>query len=182
MTLEALALQGRPKTYPTLAASVTTRISELRKELIRESLSGSRQPSHRMEYVANIHGIEFINDSGACTLNSTWYALENMSRPVIWITGGADRGNDYFMVRELVEQKVKVIILLGDDSQKILESFRDSEIPVIRVRTMAEAVETGYYIGKTGDTVLLSPACPSFGMFENFEERGIAFQKAVKSL
>ncbi|NQV03425.1 MAG: hypothetical protein HQ542_12315 [Bacteroidia bacterium] len=181
MTLEALALQGRPKTYPTLAASVTSRIYELRKELIKESLGSSQSPEHQMEFVANIHGIEFINDSRACNINSTWFALESINRPVIWIAGGADRGNDYSMIRELVERKVKAIILLGD-SQNILEAFSGTEIPVIQVQDMGEAVENGYYLGKTGDSVLLSPACASFEMFENFEARGTAYKKAVKNL
>ena len=181
MTLEALALQGRSKTYSTLAASVTTRIYELRKEPIKESLASSQSMDHQMEFVANIHGIEFINDSRACTINSTWYALESLNRPVIWIAGGADRGNEYSMIRELVVSKVRAIILLGD-SQTILEAFSDIEIPIIRVKDMEEAVETGYYLGKTGDCILLSPACASFEMFENFEARGIAFKKAAKNL
>lgn len=182
MTLESLALQGRARTYSTLAASVSARIPELRKYMIRESLLGFRHSDHRMENVANIHGIEFINDSGACTLNSTWYALESIHRPVIWITGGTARGSDYSMVRELVERKVKAIILLGEGSQSIMDLLLTDDIPVFRVRTMAEAVETGYYIGKKGDTVLLSPACASFEMFENFEARGDAFRQAVKKL
>lgn len=181
MTLEALALQGRNKTYSTLAASVTNRIYELRKELIKESLGSSQSPEHQMEFVANIHGIEFINDSRACNINATWFALESITRPVIWIAGGADRGNDYGMIRELVQKKVKAIILLGD-SQNIIEAFSDMEIPIIRARDMEEAVETGYYLGTTGDCMLLSPACASFGMFENFEARGIAFKETVKKL
>lgn len=181
MTLEALALQGRPKTYSTLAASVTSRIFELRKELIKESLGSSQSPEHQMEFVANIHGIEFINDSRACTINATWFTLESINRPVIWIAGGADKRNDYTTIRELVEKKVKVIILLGD-SQTIPEAFSSTDIPIIRVNEMSEAVETSYYLGKTGDCVLLSPACPSFEKFENFEARGIAFKAAVKNL
>ena len=181
MTLEALALQGRSKTYSTLAASVTTRIYELRKELIKESLGSSQTPEHQMEFVANIHGIEFINDSRACNINSTWFALESVNHPVIWIAGGADRGNDYSKIRELVESKVKAIILLGN-SQKILEAFSDIDIPIIQATDMDEAVETGYYLGETGDCMLLSPACASFEMFENYEARGIAFKKAVRKL
>lgn len=181
MTLEALALQGRLKTYSTLAASVTSRILELRKELIKESLGSSLSPEHQMESVANIHGIEFINDSRACTINATWFALESLNRPIIWIAGGADRRNDYASIRELVEKKVKAIILMGD-SQNIPEVFKGTEIPIIRVKEMAEAVETSYYLAKTGDCVLLSPACASFEMFENFEARGTAYKNAVKNL
>lgn len=181
MTLEALALQGRPKTYTTLAASVTSRILELRKELIKESLGSSQSPEHQMEFVANIHGIEFINDSRACSINSTWFTLESLNRPVIWIAGGADKRTDYASIRDLVEKKVKAIILLGD-SQNIPEVFSGTEIPIIRVKDMGEAVETGYYLAKTGDCVLLSPACPSFDMYENFEARGVAYKQAVKNL
>lgn len=181
MTLEALALQGRPKTHPSLAASVTSRILELRKELIKESMGSSQSPQHQMEFVANIHGIEFINDSRACTINATWFALESLGRPAIWIAGGADRKNDYASIRDLVEQKVKAIVLLGD-SQNIPEVFSGTDIPIIRVKEMAEAVETAYYMARTGDCVILSPACPSFDMFENYEARGDAFKKAVKNL
>ncbi|MBE0649087.1 MAG: hypothetical protein IH596_15050 [Bacteroidales bacterium] len=181
MTLEALALQGRPKNHPTLAASVTSRILELRKELIKESLGSSQSPQHQMEFVANIHGIEFINDSHACTINATWFALESITRPVIWIAGGADSRNDYASIRELVEQKVKAIILMGD-SRNIPVVFNGTEIPIFRVQEMAEAVDSAYYLAKTGDCVLLSPACPSFGMFENFEARGNAFKQVVKNL
>jgi len=181
MTLEALALQGRPKTFSSLAASVTSRVLELRKELIKESLGSSQSPEHQMEFVANIHGIEFINDSRACTINATWFALESLNRPVIWIAGGADRKNDYASIRDLVEKKVKAIILMGD-SQNILEVFNGTEIPIIRVTEMEEAVEAAYYLAKKGDCVLLSPACPSFEMYENFEARGVAYKNAVKNL
>ena len=160
---------------------MTTRILELRKELIKESLGSSQSPEHQMEFVANIHGIEFINDSRACNINSTWFALESINRPVIWIAGGADRGNDYAMIRELVEKKVKAIILLGD-SPSIMEAFSNTEIPIVTVKDMEGAVETGYYLGATGDCMLLSPACASFDMFENFEARGVAFKRAVKKL
>ncbi|MFH1161253.1 MAG: hypothetical protein V1733_09955 [bacterium] len=182
MTLESLALQGRTQVYSSLAASVTSRIVDLRKEVIKESLAGLQPVEHKLEYVANIHGIEFINDSRSCTINSAWYALESMNRPVIWITGGVDRDNDYSMVKDLVEEKVKAIICLGDNNQKILDAFDGIDIPIIRVKSMKEATEVGYYIGKKGDSVLLSPACASFDMFENFEERGNAFKSAVKTL
>jgi len=181
MTLEALALQGRPNTYSTLAASVTSRIIELRKELIKESLGSSQFAEHQMEPVANIHGIEFVNDSRACSINATWFTLESIHRPVIWIAGGADQRNDYATIRELVERKVKIILLIGD-SRTIPETFSGSDIPIIRVKNMAEAVDSAYYLAKTGDCVLLSPACPSFETYENFEARGVAFRAAVKNL
>jgi len=182
MTLESLALQGREKTHGSLASSVISNIYQLRKELIRESMSDFREREHRMEYVANVHGIEFINDSGACTINSTWFSLENMNNPCIWITGGSDRETDYSELKELAKGKVKAIISLCPENTKILETFGDTEIPVIRARNMEEAVESAYYLGKKGDIVLLSPACASFRMFENYEERGKAFREVVKKL
>ncbi len=182
MTLESLALQGRPRTYSSLAASVTNRIDELRKELIKESLLDSHTGNHKMDLVANIHGIEFINDSRACTINSTWYALENMNSPVIWITGGGVKGTDYSAIKELIISRVKVIICLGKSNQKILKTFNKTDIPIIQVTDMNEAVDIGYHLGKKGDAVLLSPGCASFDMFENFEERGEAFRKSVAKL
>jgi len=182
MTLESLALQGRSQAYTSLAASVTSRICELRKELIKESLADSQTCEHKMEFVANIHGITFINDSRACSVNSTWFALESIYGPIIWVAGGVDRGNDYSMVRHLVKEKVKAIIFLGDAIKKILDAFDGIDIPIIRSANMAEAVELGYHLGKKGDTVLLSPACASFDMFENYEARGCAFKEVVKML
>jgi len=182
MTLESLALQGRTRAYSSLAASIPNTIYELRKELIKESLLDSHIGIHKMELVANIHGIEFINDSRACTINSTWYALESINMPVIWITGGGDKDIDYSMIKELVISKVKAIVCLGKYNQKILKTFDKIDIPIIHVQDMKEAVDVGYYTGKKGDAVLLSPGCASFDMFGNFEERGEAFQKAVKKL
>jgi len=182
MTLESLAIQGRSHTFSSLAATVTSRIVDLRKEAIRESLAGLQPVGHKLEHVANIHGIEFIDDSRSCTINSVWYALEDMNRPVIWITGGMDRGNDYSMVADLVKIKVKVIVCLGNPNQRILDTFDGIDVPIIGVKSMKEAVDVGYAIGKKGDVVLLSPGCASFDMFENFEERGDSFKRAVKTL
>ena len=182
MTLESLALQGRTRTYSSLAASIPNKISEIRKDLIKESLLDSRAGTHKMELVANIHGIEFINDSRACTINATWYALESTNNPVIWITGGGDKSIDYSMIKKLIISKVKAIVCLGKNNQKILKTFNKIDIPIIQVKDMKEAVDVGYYSGKKGDTVLLSPGCASFDMFENFEQRGEAFREAVKNI
>ena len=182
MTLESLALQGRTKTYSSLAASVPNRILELRKELIKESLLDSQTGTHKMERVANIHGIEFINDSRACTINSTWYALESINNPIIWITGGGDKNINYSMIKDLIINKVKAIVCLGQHTQKILKTFDKTDIPIIQVKDMKEAVDVGYYSGTKGDAVLLSPGCASFDMFENFEQRGVAFQQAVRNI
>jgi UDP-N-acetylmuramoylalanine--D-glutamate ligase len=182
MTLESLALQGRIQTYHSLAASVTSRLVDLRKERIRESMMDLQPVEHRMETVANIHGTEFINDSRSCTINSVWYALESIRRPVIWITGGVDRDQDYSMVKDLVQQKVKAILCLGDKNLWIHDAFDITDIPIIRAGYMKEAVDIAFSIAKSGDAVLLSPGCASFDMFENYEERGNAFKKAVKTL
>jgi UDP-N-acetylmuramoylalanine--D-glutamate ligase len=182
MTLEALAQQGRRYVPATLAASVAVRTEDIRKEFIKESFSLSQHDDHRMETVANIHGIEFINDSRACSVNSTWFAFESMRKPVIWIAGGLDRVLDYSQLKSLVRGKVKAIICLGEKSRRLSKAFDDIELPVVTAADMQEAVELAYYMGITGDVVLLSPGCPSTDRFENFEERGSKFRVAVKNL
>ncbi|HNY01687.1 MAG TPA: hypothetical protein PKG48_03830 [Bacteroidales bacterium] len=182
MTFEALAKQGQTTPYQSLAASIGSRIRDIRKEFIKESFYGFQQIEHRLEVVAVIRGMDFINDSKSSTLNSTWYALESMSRPVIWIAGGVESGNDYTVLRQLVRTKVRAIICLGIDNSRIHEAFSDLNLPVIDTLSMDEAVQTAYYMGNQGDAVLLSPACPSFDLFADYEERGNAFRKAVKNL
>jgi UDP-N-acetylmuramoylalanine--D-glutamate ligase len=182
MTLEALAQQGRRYVPATLAASVAGRIAGIRKELVKESFSLSGPEDHRLESVANIHGIEFINDSRACSVNSTWFALESMRKPVIWIAGGLDRVLDYSQLLSLVGLKVKGIIFLGEENRKLQKAFGATEIPVVPAADINEAVDLAYYMGKTGDVVLFSPGCPSADRFENFEERGNRFRMAVKNL
>ena len=135
-----------------------------------------------METVANIHGIEFINDSRACSINSTWFALESMRKPVIWIAGGLDRVLDYSQLYTLVTRKVKAIVCLGEESRRFHKAFGSTEIPIVPVADMNEAVDMAYYMGKTGDAVLLSPGCPSVDRFESFEDRGSRFRLAVKNL
>jgi len=182
MTLEALAKQGQTTVYNSLVASIGPRIREIRKEYIKESFYGFQQVEHRLELVAVIHGIEFINDSKSTNINGTWFAMESSSRPVIWIVGGIDSGNDYSVLRHLVRSNVKGIICLGLDNSRIHAAFDDLDIPMSDVANMEEAVQAAYYMGDTGDVVLLSPACASFDLFENFEERGKAFRKSVKNL
>ena len=182
MSIHDLALQGKHNLYNSMAAGIATRILDLRKEVIRESLSDFQNVEHRLETVASVHGIEFINDSKATNVNSTWYALESLSRPVVWILGGVDKGNDYAELMALVEEKVKAIICLGKDNQKIIDAFKD-KIQIIEESNSAEdAVRKAYEIGVKGDVVLLSPACASFDLFENYEDRGHQFKKAVKAL
>jgi UDP-N-acetylmuramoylalanine--D-glutamate ligase len=182
MTIQELALQGKHNIYNSMAAGVTGKLVDIRKEAIRESLSDFHNIDHRLEVVGNVHGIEFINDSKATNVNSTWYALESMNNPVILILGGVDKGNDYSMLNELVKEKVKAIICLGTDNKKIIKAFGGLVDIILEAKSAKEAVAQSYKIGKKGDTVLLSPACASFDMFENYEDRGTQFKQAVRAL
>ena len=182
MTLETLALQGHPAIHSSMAASITARIKEVRSTLIKECFSDFQHTEHRMEFVTNVHGIEFINDSRSTNINSTWFTLESMVKPVIWIAGGMDSRMDYSQLRLLLKAKVKAIIFLGTDSSHLSSAMSDLEIPVTDASSMEEAVELAYFAGVMGDIVLLSPGCPSFGLFKDYEERGNAFRKTVKLL
>ena len=182
MTLQSLALQGKHNLYNSMASGIAGRVLELKKEIIRESLSDFQNVEHRLEFVAKIHGIDFINDSKATNVNSTWYALETFQHPVIWIVGGVDKGNDYEMLKELVSEKVKAIVCLGKDNAKIHEAFKDIIEEIVDASSAEEAVRLAYKLGKSGDTVLLSPACASFDLFENYEDRGQQFKSSVKRL
>ena len=182
MTLEELALQGRHNLYNSMAAGIAARLVDIRKESIRQSLSDFQNVDHRLEYVAKVHGMEFINDSKATNVNSTWFALESIDKPVIWIAGGVDKGNDYSKLYEMVAKKVKSLICLGSDNSTIIEAFSDKVKSLYDTHSIEQAVLVAYSIGKPGDIVLLSPACASFDLFENYEDRGNQFKKAVKSL
>lgn len=182
MTIDNLALQGKHNIYNSMAAGIAARILDIRKDKIKESLSDFRNVEHRLEFVARIHGVDFINDSKATNVNSTWYALESMSNPVIWIAGGIDKGNDYKLLKNLVAEKVKAIICLGKDNTKIRKAFEGVVDNIVETTSMDEAVKYGSAIGKREDVVLLSPACASFDLFENFEERGKKFKAAVNKL
>lgn len=182
MSIHDLALQGKHNLYNSMASGIASRILDLRKELIRESLTDFQNVEHRLERVATIHGIEFINDSKATNVNSTWYALESLNKPVVWIVGGVDKGNDYSELLSLVEEKVKAIVCLGKDNSKIIEAFK-GVVPIIEESNSAQdAVRKSYEIGKNGEVVLLSPACASFDLFENYEDRGHQFKQAVRAL
>ncbi len=182
MTIEELALQGKHNVYNSMAASLATRIVDVRKEIIRESLQDFQNIEHRLEFIATINGIEFINDSKATNVNSTWYALESMQKPVVWICGGQDKGNDYNELFDLVKEKVKAIICLGKDNKKIVAAFKDAVELIVETDNANDAVAASYKIGKKGDVVLLSPACASFDLFQNYEDRGMQFKRAVKGL
>lgn len=182
MSIHDLALQGNHNAYNSMAAGVASKLVGIRKDSIRESMSDFKNIEHRLEFVAKVNGIEFVNDSKATNVNSTWYALESYEGPVIWIAGGVDKGNDYDMLKDAANGKVKALICLGTDTEKLHEAFRDI-IPVIEDAGNAEeAVLKSYRLGKKGDTVLLSPACASFDLFENYEDRGHQFKNAVRAL
>jgi UDP-N-acetylmuramoylalanine--D-glutamate ligase len=182
MTIEQLALQGKHNVYNSMAASLASRIVDVRKEIIRESLQDFQNIEHRLEFVASINGIEFINDSKATNVNSTWYALESMEKPIVWICGGQDKGNDYNELSELVKARVKAIVCLGKDNSKIIQAFKGIVDTIVETDTAADAVAASYKIGKKGDVVLLSPACASFDLFQNYEDRGMQFKAAVRRL
>jgi UDP-N-acetylmuramoylalanine--D-glutamate ligase len=182
MSIHDLALQGKHNQYNSMAAGLSARVLEVRKEIIRESLEDFVNVEHRLEFVAKVHGIEFINDSKATNVNSTWYALESMNNPVVWIVGGQDKGNDYSMLMNLVKDKVKAIVCLGKDNSKIHKAFKGVISLIEDATTAEEAVKKAYRLGKKGDIVLLSPACASFDLFENYEDRGHQFKQAVRSL
>ena len=182
MSIHELALKGKHNVQNSLASGITSRILEIRKESIRESLSDYVNVEHRLEFVAKVHGIEFINDSKATNINSTWFALESMDNPTVWIVGGVDKGNDYAELLDLVKDKVKAIICLGKDNKKIKDTFTGVVENIVEANNAMEAVAYGYRLAKKDETVLLSPACASFDLFENYEERGNEFKKAVRAL
>jgi UDP-N-acetylmuramoylalanine--D-glutamate ligase len=182
MSIHDLALKGKHNAQNSLASGIAARILEIRKESVRESLTDFVNVEHRMEFVAKIHGIEFINDSKATNINSAWFALESMDKPTVWIIGGVDKGNDYSELTELVKEKVKAIICLGKDNQKIIEAFGSLVETIVETTSAMEAVAYGYRLAQKDETVLLSPACASFDLFENYEDRGNQFKKAVRTL
>ncbi len=182
MTLEQLALQGKHNTYNSMAASVAARLLDVRKESIKQSLSDFENIPHRLEFVSNVHGITFINDSKATNINSTWYALEYVEAPTVWIVGGQDKGNNYSELKSLVRNKVKAIVCLGKDNTKLHDAFEDMVEIMVDAGSAQEAVTYAYHLAKKGEIVLLSPACASFDLFENYQDRGNQFKKAVKEL
>ena len=182
MLLEDLSLPGKHNASNAMAAGITAKVLDIRKETIRESLSDFQGVEHRLEPVIKVHGIHFINDSKATNINSSWYALESVKKPIIWILGGVDKGNDYSTLSELAKNKVKTIICLGKDNKKIVQSFTGIVETVLETSNMREAVKTAYFLADKEDTVLLSPACASFDLFDNYEDRGRQFKEAVHNL
>ena len=182
MSILDLSLQGKHNTYNSMAAGIASMVFQIRNKQLRESMADFKGVEHRLEHFLKVHGIEFINDSKATNVNSTWYALESVHKPVVWIAGGVDKGNDYSMLKGLVLEKVKAIVCLGKNNAKIKEAFAHCVNDIVEVSNMEEAVKASYYLARNGDTVLLSPACASFDLFQNYEDRGNQFKKQVRNL
>ncbi len=182
MDQEAIALRGTHNLYNTMAAGIAAKILDIRDEKIRASLSGFPGVAHRLEMVARIRGVDYINDSKATNVNSCWYALQSINTKMVLILGGTDKGNDYSEIEALVLKKVRALIFLGVDNQK-LHAFFDGKIDRIEdAGSMEEAVNKAYCLAQKGDTVLLSPCCASFDLFDNYEDRGDQFKKSVRNL
>jgi UDP-N-acetylmuramoylalanine--D-glutamate ligase len=182
MSVYDFALKGKHNQYNTMAACVAATTIDIRKDKIRDAVQNFQNLEHRMEQVATIRGVEFINDSKATNVNSTWYALESMTKPTILILGGVDKGNDYALLNDLVKEKVKAIICLGTDNKKIQAAFKDMVQVIVDASSAAEAVQAAFQAAAKGDVVLLSPACASFDLFKNYEDRGQQFKIAVRDL
>jgi UDP-N-acetylmuramoylalanine--D-glutamate ligase len=182
MSVEDFAIKGKHNQYNSMAASMAATALDIRKEKIREALQTFESLEHRMETVATIKGVEFINDSKATNINSTWFALESMDKPVILILGGVDKGNDYNLLKDLVKEKVKAIVCMGADNRKIHETFGDIVSLMVNTENANDAVQAAFHFANKGDVVLLSPACASFDLFKNYEDRGNQFKQAVKNL
>jgi UDP-N-acetylmuramoylalanine--D-glutamate ligase len=180
--LAALNLRGKHNHYNGMAAGITARVAGIRSARIRESFSTFEGLEHRLEYVATVRGVEFINDSKGTNLNSVWFALESMKTPTVLILGGQDKGNDYEEIMGLVEEKVKAIVCLGKDNTRIREAFDGVVKDIVETSSAKDAVEAAYGLAERGDTVLLSPGCASFDLFRNYEDRGQQFKEAVKNL
>ncbi len=182
MSVDDFTLKGKHNQYNSMAASLAASAIDIRKEKIREALQTFESLEHRMEPAGNIRGVEFINDSKATNINSTWFALESMTKPVILILGGVDKGNDYSLLNELVKEKVKAIVCMGTDNRKIQEAFGDIVQLMVNTASAKDAVNAAFHFANKGDVILLSPACASFDLFKNYEDRGTQFKQAVKDL
>jgi UDP-N-acetylmuramoylalanine--D-glutamate ligase len=182
MSIYDFALKGKHNQYNTMAACVAASTIGIRKEKIREAVKTFGSLEHRMEPVGIIRGVEFINDSKATNVNSTWFALESMSKPVILILGGVDKGNDYTLLYDLIKEKVKAIVCLGVDNTKLHKAFGNVVEVMVNTSSAEEAVKAAFHLSSKGDVVLLSPACASFDLFTNYEDRGRQFKEAVKEL
>ena len=182
MSVEDFAVKPAGNRYNTMAAGISAVVLNIRKEKIRDAVQPSECLEHRMEPVATIRGIGFVNDSKATNVNSTWYALERMESPTILILGGIDKNNDYSSIKDLVKEKVKAIVCMGVDNRKIHEAFGNEVELIINTSNAKDAVQSAFHFANKGDVILLSPACASFDLFKNYEDRGQQFKNAVKEL
>lgn len=182
MPTSNLALEGKHNVKNAMAASTVAHLLKIRKQTIRESLENFHGVEHRLEPVLKINKVQYINDSKATNVNATYYALESMDRPTVWIVGGEDKGNNYQELFSFVNEKVKAIICLGVNNEKLLENFSSMVDVIVETQFMTEAVKIAYKLAEAGDNVLLSPACASFDLFENYEDRGRQFKDAVRNL
>ncbi len=182
METETMALEGKHNMKNAMAATSVAKLMKIRNATIRESLSNFQGVEHRLEKVLKIQNVQYINDSKATNVNATFFALDSMNTPTVWIVGGVDKGNDYNELMSLVREKVKAIICLGIDNKKIIDVFGNVVDIMIEVNNVEDAVKMGQRLTEKGDTVLLSPACASFDLFENYEDRGNQFKQAVKNL
>lgn len=180
--ISELSLQGKHNQYNSMAAGLAAQILNIDNAVIRESLQQFAGVNHRLQYVATVKGVRYINDSKATNVNSCWYALESMKTPTVLILGGTDKGNDYTEIDSLVHEKCHTLIFMGKDNSKLVSHFQDSGIPFISVNTLEAAIENAYQVAQPGDTVLLSPCCASFDLFKNYEDRGEQFMQAVRKL
>ena len=182
MMTSTLALEGKHNLKNTMAAATVAKLVGIRNNTIRESIANFQGVEHRLEKVLKIQHVQYINDSKATNVNATYYALDSMSTPTVWIVGGIDKGNDYKELMPLVREKVKAIICIGMDNSKIFDAFGNVVDLMVETFAMDEAVKVAYKIAERGDTVLLSPACSSFDLFKNYEDRGNQFKEAIKNL
>ncbi len=182
MPISELSIHGIHNSYNSMAAAISAKLVGVRNDKIRESLEDFKSLEHRLEFVATIRNVDFINDSKATNVNSTWYALESMTKPTVLIAGGVDKGNDYTLIKDLVNKKVKAIICLGKDNEKLHEAFASEVGYIVDTQNMEQAVQMAYNIADKGDVVLLSPCCASFDLFENYEDRGKQFKRNVLNL
>jgi len=182
METQYIALEGKHNLKNAMAATSVAKLLQIRKQTIRESLSNFQGVEHRLEKVLKIQNVQYINDSKATNVNAAFFALDSMNSPTVWILGGVDKGNDYSELMSLVHEKVKAIICLGVDNKKIIDAFGNIVDIMIEVTSMQDAVTMAQRLSEKGDTVLLSPACASFDLFENYEDRGRQFKNAVQNL
>lgn len=182
ISIHDLALKGKHNQYNSMAAGISARAAGIRKEKIRESFSSFEGLEHRLEYVATVRGVDFINDSKGTNLNSVWFALESMKQPVVLILGGQDKGNDYNEIMDLVQEKVRAIVCMGVDNAPIHKAFESVIKNIADTQSAKDAVSAAYALAEKGDVVLLSPGCASFDLFKNYEDRGTQFKEAVREL